>query len=116
MAVVFVDNEDIIRGEDRWFQFYYVLAGTTTQAPLPTGAAAFLYELRLSHVDNGTTLITKSFGAAEFDAGTERWNVKVPAASTTLLSAGYVCYGRWWRVDTGSVTPIGQKMTFTVGG
>ena len=58
MAIVMTDAEDIVRGEDRQFQFYFVNAGTTTQASLPTGAAGHAYSLTLTHTDGGTAIVT----------------------------------------------------------
>ena len=114
MAIVMTDAEDIVRGEDRQFQFYFVNAGTTTQASLPTGAAGHAYSLTLTHTDGGTAIVTKTFGAADYDAGTERWNFTVAAASTALLSAGYVCYGTVRRTDSGN-NKVLYKFTCTVG-
>lgn len=95
MAVTTMDAEEIVTGEDRQFQFYF-------PAGLPTGAATWAYSLTLTQTKGGAALITKTFGAADYDGGTERWNFTVAAASTATLTPLKTCYGYVRRTDSGS--------------
>ena len=108
MAVTTIDAEDIIKGEDRDFQFYF-------PAGLPTGAASWAFSLVLAQTKNGAAVVTKTFGNSDYNAGTERWNFTVAAASTTLLTADRVTYGTVRRTDSG-YNKVLYKFSCPVGG
>ena len=111
MAVTTIDAEDIIRGEDRQFQFYF-------PAGLPTGAASWAYSLVLVQTKNGAAVVTKTFGSGDYDGGTERWNFTVPAtgtgAGTDQLTPDRTTWGTVRRTDSG-YNKVLYKFTCTVG-
>lgn len=102
-----VDTKDIVRGEDRNCRFSF-------SGALPTGAAAWAYSLVLTQTKGGAAVVTKTFGAADYNAGTEQWDFTIAAASTALLTYGLTTYATVRRTDSG-YNQVLKDYTLTVG-
>lgn len=102
-----VELETILRGEDRIVRFSF--------ANQPTGATGWTYAIKIYQVNGGDPVITKAFGAADYNAGDEEWLFTIPAASTALLSYGRIAEAYIWRTDTGFAKPVAPKKKMTVG-